>query len=110
MIFVLGILTLLALVGIGLVAATRTDAKRVANDSRDSSMANVADGVVRTVQETLRRDIWGDLLPPNSNAAFDLPLDNDLGMGWADLPPANVLAENNEPFDAPGQADRWLAS
>jgi hypothetical protein len=105
MVFVLGVLVLLALLGLLLIARTHGEAKRVANESTASSQQALLDGIVRTVRETLRRDIWGQTPPTGTT---DVPLGDDLGLA-AD-PSIAPVEENNEPYDAPGPCDRWLAS
>lgn len=98
MVFVLGILTLLALVGIGLIASTRMDAKRVDNQANITSTSDSIGAVVKQIQEILRQDIWG---APGSQR----PLDSSLAPS-----PANLgIGENNEPFDA-YHVDRWLSA
>lgn len=98
MVFVLGILTLLALVGIGLIASTRMDAKRVDNQSNITSTSDSINAVVNQIRETLRQDIWGA-----SNSVT--PLDNSLQPGSG----ANPLGfiENNEPYDG-YFVDPWI--
>jgi len=100
MVFVLGILTLLALVGIGLIASTRMDAKRVDNQSSVTSTSDSINSVVKQIQDTLRQDIWG-------SANSTRPLDNSLQRGTAVNPLG--IGENNEPYDACG-VDRWISS
>jgi hypothetical protein len=101
LVFVLGVLTLVALVGLILIARTHGEARRVSNLATASSNEALLDGVIHTIRETLRRDIWG------SNPAAAAPLGNTFG---------GLLTERNEPFDAPGadqatnEGDRWLAS
>ncbi len=99
MVFVLGVLTLLALVGLVLIARTTGESRRIVLDQAALAEKSAMNGVVRAIQETLRRDIWG----PNPNLNAPMPLD-DNGQGLAGF------LENNEPFDAPGPDDRWLAS
>lgn len=100
MIFVLGILVLLALMGLLLLARTHGESKRVALESTGSSEKAAMDGMVDLVRQTLRKDIWGK--PPAANQ-IDIPL-------AADGSDAAGITENNEPYDAPGPSDRWLAS
>ena len=109
MIFVLGILTLLALVGIGLLASTRAGSKGADNTRKTSTKTVSTDGVIRAIQEILRRDIWGD--PPTGafGQPFDYPLANDLAAVLNQPNPPPILAENNEPYDRPGDADPWLS-
>jgi hypothetical protein len=96
MVFVLTMLVLLALVGLVLIARTHGESRRVTFENNSASERSVLGSVVRGVQETLRRDIWG------SNPTFtSTPLNNATVTGHA---------ERNEPFDDPGPADRWLAS
>ncbi len=99
MVFVLGILTLLALVGIGLIASTRMDAKRVDNQSNITSTSDSISAIVKQLRETLRQDIWG------SNNSIR-PLDNSNLSGTGSNPLG--IGENNEPLDVPG-ADAWLS-
>lgn len=99
MVFVLGILTLLALVGIGLIASTRMDANRVDNQSEITSTSDSIQAIVKQFQETLRQDIWG---APGSIR----PLDNSYPVGSGVNPLG--LIENNEPIDA-FHVDRWLS-
>jgi len=109
MIFVLGILTLLALIGIGLVASTRLDQKRVNNEAAIASTVDSVDAVVKQIQQTLVDDIWSTQYP-TILGAVQTPLEpnNQLEPGGNN----NRLGilEYNEPFDAPGPYDRWLSS
>ncbi len=102
LVFVLGILTLLALVGLVLITRTHGEARRVALDSDAQSSRSTMNGIVRGVQETLWRDIWG----PAPDPIHPMPLDSNKDR----LSAAPATIENNEPFDAPGPDDRWLAS
>lgn len=95
MVYVLGVLTLVALIGLILIARTHGDFRRVSNESTSSSNLAAVDGVVRQVQNTLHRDIWG----PLGDAA--IPLSSATAEG---------VMETNEPYDAPGTTDRWLSS
>lgn len=97
MIFVLGVLTLLALVGLVLIARTHGESRRIKIDSVASSSRSAMDGVVHSIQETLRQDIWG----PNPDPSYPVPLNHQV---------VGNLRESNEPWDAPGASDRWLAS
>jgi hypothetical protein len=99
MIFVLGILVLLALMGLFLIARTHGESKRVVLESTGSSEKGAMDGMVDLVRQTLRQDIWGK---PPAAGEIDVPLGDD---GSSD-----GISENNEPYDAPGPDDRWLAS
>ncbi|MFH1418337.1 MAG: hypothetical protein ABII12_08650 [Planctomycetota bacterium] len=100
MVFVLGILTMLALIGLVLIAKTHGESKRVANELSASSGQAAMNGVIQTVRETLRRDIWGK--PPSPlTPELDAPLASDSSSDYL---------ENNEPYDAPGKSDRWLTS
>ncbi|MBN2561185.1 MAG: hypothetical protein JXQ75_09675 [Phycisphaerae bacterium] len=96
MVYVLGVLTLVALIGLILIAKTHGEFKRVANESTASSGQVAMNGVIRVVQEMLHRDIWG----PKGNESF--PLSN--------ISDAGPFEETNEPYDAPGENDRWLGS
>src|SRR5262249_41365184 len=58
LIFTLGILTLLALVGIGLLANMRSERLRVDRRREVLAEPSLLDGVVRSVQERLRADMW----------------------------------------------------
>lgn len=100
MVFVLGILTLLALVGIGLIASTRMDAKRVDNQASITSTSDSINAIVKQVQETLRQDIWGA-------QGSMRPLDSSIAVG-SSVNPLGII-ENNEPFDA-YHVDRWLSA
>ena len=95
MVYVLGILTLVALIGLILIAKTHGASKRVAGEATAVSYQAAANGIVRVIQETLHRDIWG----PTGSALR--PLSGDSATG---------IQETNEPFDAPGSEDRWLSS
>lgn len=97
MIFVLGVLTLLALVGLVLIARTHGESQRLKIDSVALSSRSVMNGLVRTIQETLRQDIWG----PNPDPIYPVPLNSQI---------AGNFRESNEPWDAPGASDRWLSS
>lgn len=102
MVYVLGVLTLLALMGLILISKTHTDLKRTNNERSASAAQVAANGLIRLVQETLRRDIWG------TPGDVEVPLNND-SRPFSTANPQGLL-ENNEPFDAPGPDDRWLAS
>lgn len=101
MVFVLGMLTLLALVGLVMIARTHGEARRMSLDSSSQSAQTAMTGVVRSVQERLWRDIWG---PSPNTLNAPRPLDSNRPVG------APEVLENNEPFDAPGADDRWLSS
>lgn len=115
MVFILGILSLLALVGLALIAKTHGEAQRVSIQSTSSSQNVALDSTIATIQDTLRRDIWGD--PPAAGEQdYEQPLSNDAAPGSDPNPLLNRLGnklslrENNEPWDAPGDSDIWLAS
>lgn len=110
MVFVLGILTLLALIGIALVSTTQVEAQRTAIQSDAVSNSSLMDGAIRTAQDFLRQDIWGPE-PPNGVVRIRFPLDNSGAPNTGVTPQVNKfgIEENNEPFDSP-EADRWLAS
>ena len=109
MVFVLGVLALLALLGLVLIARTHGEFQRVTMQSASSSGQAAMDGVVRRIGETLRRDIWGD--PPQAGlAALDRPLSNDAPPDPSLPINPQGLRENNEPWDAPGESDRWLGA
>ncbi len=99
MVYVLGVLTLVALIGLILIAGTHGEFKRVKHESTASSGRSSMNGIVRTIQETLHRDVWGRR--PIVPGMVDVPLADD---------DAGPIEETNEPFDAPGPDDRWLAS
>lgn len=105
MVFVLGVLTLLALIGLVLITRTQGEARRMTLDASAASSRSVTNLMVRTIQETLRRDIWGpnpvDPNNPSTLGKFPRPLDGN-GSG--------IMGENNEPYDAPGDSDKWLAT
>lgn len=102
LVFVLGVLTLLALVGLVLITRTHGESRRVSLDTDAQSSRSMVNGVIRGVQETLWRDIWG----PAPDPLHPMPLDSNKDR--MTTPPA--MLENNEPYDAPGPDDRWLAS
>lgn len=97
LVFILGILTLVALVGLVLISRTHTELRRVTDQATGATAEAAMNGVVRTIQDTLRRDLWG------SDASTVYPL-----TGTA--PAVASTQEQNEPWDAPGPDDRWLAS
>lgn len=105
MIFVLGVLTLVALVGLLLIAKTHGEFKRVTEDSNATSLNAAADGVLRQIGDILRADIIPD--PVLSQGDSSRPLGDNAPRG------SNVnqlgLRENNEGFDKAGIDDRWLA-
>ena len=116
MVFVLGVLALIGLVGLALIAKTQGEFKRVSIQSASTSDQMMMDGIVRQIRETLRRDIWGDPPAPGLEAS-ERPLTNDAPPPDPDdlnevIASNNRLGslENNEPFDAPGIHDRWLHS
>ncbi len=94
----MGVLTLLALVGVGVLANVRTQRTRVERIRVGVTPAKLIDGVQQTVLERLRADIWGE---PSSPGGY-------LTGSTAAAP--GGARESNEPFDAPGPFDRWLAS
>ncbi len=117
MIFVLGVLALLGLLGLALIGRTHGEFRRTQVQSNTSSILTVRDGVVRRVQEILHEDIWaGPPVAAGANAA--VPLSNAVPEGangfdrFGNPIPVNASGhrENNEPFDAPGPHDRWLSS
>jgi hypothetical protein len=77
MVFVLTMLVLLALVGLVLIARTHGESQRVSFENNSASERSALGSVIRGVQETLRRDIWGS----NPNA-LSTPLNNS-GAGVA---------------------------
>src|SRR5262245_34278065 len=91
MVFVLAMLVLLALVGLVLITRTHGESRRVSFENNSASERSALESVIRGVQETLRRDIWG-----SNPTATSLPLDNSAPVGQQ---------ERNEPFDDPGPAD-----
>ncbi|HKQ48510.1 MAG TPA: hypothetical protein VJZ71_10605 [Phycisphaerae bacterium] len=103
MVFVLGVLTLLALVGLVMIARTHGESRRLKIDSVAANSRSVMDGIIQTVQERLRQDIWGPDPDPDDPATqgYPIPLNSQA---------AGNLRETNEPWDAPGLSDRWLAS
>ncbi|MBX3395751.1 MAG: hypothetical protein KF841_10325 [Phycisphaerae bacterium] len=115
MVFILGVLSLITLVGLALIVKTHGEAERITIQETASSEKVALEGTIATIQEILRRDIWGDPLPL-AEAAFERPLSNDAPIGSDPNPILGTLGnrlglrENNEPYDAPGEADRWLAS
>ncbi len=109
LVFVLGILALLGLVGLGLIARTHTDAQLVELQNTGEIVDSAMSGVIRTARERLRDDIWG---PSNGVfIPFDRPLtDKFPPFGAAGSVNQFGILENNEPWDKPGVGDRWLAS
>jgi len=109
LVFVLGILSLLGLVGLGLIARTHTDAQLVELQNTGEIVDGAMSGTVRTVRERLRDDIFG----PSTGVfvPFDRPLSDKFPpFGAAGSVNQFGILENNEPWDKPGVADRWLAS
>ncbi len=98
LIFTIGVLTLLALVGVGLLASVRAQRSKVINDRSGVTPSKLIDGVAQAVQGRLRDDLWS-----GSGAA------SKYLNGSATAVPGDAR-EVNEPFDAPGPYDRWLAS
>jgi len=94
----MGVLTLLALVGVGLLASVRTQRSRVERIRVGVTPAKLIDGVQQSVLERLRADLWGE---PSVAGGYL--------TGSTTTPPTGAR-ETNEPFDAPGPFDRWLAS
>ncbi|MFO0972117.1 MAG: hypothetical protein U1A27_01585 [Phycisphaerae bacterium] len=99
LIFTLGVLTLLALLGVGLLSSIRGQRSRVQLLRASASGPALIDSVVQVVRERLRADLWDDSAPGGPRYLSDP----------GETPPANAR-ERNEPFDAPGPFDRWLAS
>jgi hypothetical protein len=113
MIYVLGVLTLVALIGLTLIARTHGESKRVIHESTASSGRAALNGVIRIVQETLRNDVWGFVLLPGSprSLAPDIvPLDGGKRLTEYDAMDTLGTKYDDEPYDAPGENDRWLAS
>jgi len=109
LVFVLGVLTLLALIGLILIARTHTETRRVDVEGRLVSGRAVVGGVVRSIQEVLRADIYGWRNDAGILVPDDVPLDG--GAPVREFNPADFGARyGDEPFDAPGAADRWLAA
>lgn len=114
MVLVLGLLALLALVGLALISRTHTDSRRAAVQSDATSIDDAMNGAIRAAADRLYQDIWGaindaSVLP----ATIDLtrPLNNMTPPGGAPTDPNFFgILENNESYDKPGEADRWLAS
>lgn len=102
MVFVLGILTLLGIVGLVLIARTHGDARSVELQQASQTADATMDSVIRGVQETLWRDIWG----PAPETVDPRPLDANRQR----VTGAPAVLEDNEAFDAPGENDRWLSS
>lgn len=99
LVFVLGVLTLVALVGVGLLASVRQERGRLTQSRSTVAKPQLMDRVVELVQERLWRDLWQDAA--GSQIRY-------LNANPATVPDDN--RERNEPFDAPGPNDRWLAS
>jgi len=98
LIFTVGVLTLLALVGVGLLASVRAQRNRTIIHRAGVTPSKLIDGVEKAVQGRLRDDLW-------SGAGGTAKYLN----GSATAVPGDAR-EVNEPFDAPGPYDRWLAS
>lgn len=98
LIFAMGVLTLLALVGVGVLANVRTQRSRVARVRVGVTPAKLLDGVQQSVLERLRADLWGEPSAPGGYLT-----------GLTTVAPGGAR-ESNEPFDAPGPFDRWLSS
>ncbi len=101
LIFTVGALTLLALIGVGLLASVRSQRGRVQLVRAAATPTALLDGVIENVRERLRADVWGDI--PGTPTFLNRQL----------VPPTPATSdghETNEPFDAPGPYDRWLAS
>ncbi len=115
LVIIIGVLALLALVGLALISKTHTEAQRVTIQTTSSSEIAANEGVIRSVQDILRRDIWGDPPLPGGEI-YERPLSNDAPPGsgtnafTGSIGNPVGVRENNEPFDAPGEADIWLAS
>ncbi|OWY70474.1 hypothetical protein B7486_16995 [cyanobacterium TDX16] len=101
MVFVLGMLTLLALVGLVMITRTHGEARRVNLDASSQTARSAMSSVVRSVQDRLWRDIWG---PSPDTINPPRPLNSNRPAA------APMVLENNEAFDAPGENDRWLSS
>src|SRR5262245_25174324 len=110
LIFTIGVLTLLALIGVGLLASVRAQRNRVQITRSAAAPDKLIDGVVEVVRERLREDLWG---PPMAAPAFlagatTKPTDDGRETVVDASQPGGM--RGNEPFDAPGPFDRWLAS
>lgn len=123
MVFVLGILTLLSLIGIALIAITQSNRVRVSYESDASQVQVSDDGVIRLIRDLLRADLWGYvwLDTDNDGTGDSLVLDDVLLDGTQPRhefdydplipgqPPANSKF-GDLPIDAPGSTNRWLSS
>ena len=87
----------LALVGLVMIARTHGESRRLKIDSVAANSRSVMGGIIQTIQERLRQDIWG----PDPDPLYPIPLNSQA---------AGNLRETNEPWDAPGVSDQWLAS
>lgn len=111
LVFVMAVLVLLALLGLGMMIAVRGDRQKLTPQRETLALEAVMDSAVRLVRERLRDDIWG--LPP----AAGLP-DKRVPLSRIPRDPPRYLISadpnddpnSNEPFDAPGAEDRWLSS
>ncbi len=98
LVFTVGALALLLLIGVGLLSSVRGQRQRIERLRATLAEPAVMDGVVDVVRARLRADLWDDSTRPptylNQNPATP--------VSWA--------REGAEPFDAPGPFDSWLGS
>ncbi|MBK8268841.1 MAG: hypothetical protein IPK83_11280 [Planctomycetes bacterium] len=76
MVIILGILSLLALVGLAMIAKTHGEAQRVTIETTANAEKVALEGTINTIRDILRRDIWGDP-PTQAETWFERPLSND---------------------------------
>ncbi|MEE8169509.1 MAG: hypothetical protein V3T70_03085, partial [Phycisphaerae bacterium] len=112
LVFVIGILTMLFLIGVGLLSNVRGEKLRWQRLQRADAAPDIMGAAIELVRQRLRADMWHrpfPLSPPQDPRYLS---DERNGISGDNNPTGdtNIAAENNEPFDAPGPFDRWLAS
>ncbi len=108
LVFVMAILVLLALLGLGMMIATRGERQNTVPQREAQALEAIMDRAILVVRERLRDDLVAD---PNVLRDPDVLADpnqfdpNTLLAGHLEDP--NL---EGEPYDAPCKKDRWLAS
>jgi len=108
LVFVMAVLVLLALLGLGMMIAVRGERQKLTPQREALALEAVMDSAVRLVRERLRDDILRDpnrIRDPNVIVNPDLFDPNDVLGGDPNDPHSE-----GEPFDAPCYKDPWLAS
>ena len=108
----MAVLILLALIGLGMMVATRGERLKLTPQREALALDAAMDRAVLLVRERLRDDLLVDpnhiRVPPNGSNPFDPGNPDHLAEILARDP--NDPTGPGLPYDAPGPSDRWLAS